>query len=258
VRFGERHQTRLRAEINASTNLKGARSMPHPSTTARPRAQENRRDVPNNIVSFFTGTPLPTIADLEGEIRHHVHCLGRIYDPTERAKHERAVDNLQREIDRRSNVDWVELDRRRRGIERNGALAEQQPSPPPPPLPYVNMSTWDSKPVPEQEWTVLNRIPRRQCVLFSGEGAAGKSTTQLHLSCAHVLGRDWLGTMAEKGPAVFIDAEDDEGVMHRRLAAIIKHYGVTFAEPNPFRSYDQNRRTNHGTEKQEKDTARDD
>jgi hypothetical protein len=58
-----------------------------------------------------------------------------------------------------------------------------------PPLPFINMSNWDNEPVPEQDWVVLNRIPRRQCVLFSGEGSAGKSTEQLHLSAAHVFGR---------------------------------------------------------------------
>jgi RecA-family ATPase len=99
-----------------------------------------------------------------------------------------------------------------------------------PSLPFVNMSKWDSEPAPQQQWTVLNRIPRRQCALFSGEGAAGKSTIQLHLSAAHVLGKDWLGTLPEQGPALFIDAEDDIDVIHRRLADITKHYGVTFAD----------------------------
>jgi RecA-family ATPase len=98
------------------------------------------------------------------------------------------------------------------------------------PLPFIDMSSWDNEPVPEQDWVVLNRIPRQQCVLFSGEGAAGKSTVQLHLSAAHVLGRDWLGTMPEQGPVLFIDAEDGEKVIHRRLAAITAHYGVTFAD----------------------------
>jgi RecA-family ATPase len=96
------------------------------------------------------------------------------------------------------------------------------------PLPFINMSNWDHEPIPEQDWAVHNRIPRRQCVLFSGEGSAGKSTEQLHLSAAHVLGRDWLGTMPAQGPALFIDAEDDERVMHRRLAAVTRHYGVSF------------------------------
>src|SRR5215831_8864738 len=99
-----------------------------------------------------------------------------------------------------------------------------------PPLAFIDMSRWDNEPFPEQEWAVHSRIPRRQCVLFSGEGSAGKSTTQLYLSAAHVLGRDWLGTMPEPGPALFIDAEDEERVMHQRLAAITKHYNVTFKD----------------------------
>jgi RecA-family ATPase len=134
------------------------------------------------------------------------------------AKAERAIPPL------RSNC-GNECDRRPTSPPPGDETKEPQP-----PLPYVDMSTWDTDPVPEQDWAVLNRIPRRQCVLFSGEGAAGKSTLQLHLSAAHVLGRDWLGTMPEQGPALFIDAEDDAKVMHRRLAAITKHCGVTFSQ----------------------------
>src|SRR6516162_226185 len=97
-------------------------------------------------------------------------------------------------------------------------------------LPFINVANWDDEPVPELEWAVLDRIPLRQVTLFSGEGSAGKSTTQLHLSFAHVLARDWLGTMPEPGPALFVDAEDDEKILHRRSAAILDHYGTTFKE----------------------------
>jgi RecA-family ATPase len=99
-----------------------------------------------------------------------------------------------------------------------------------PSLPFINLSNWDNEPVPDQDWIVRDRIPCRQSVLFSGEGAAGKSTLQLQLSAAHVLARDWLGTLPEPGPAIYIDAEDDGNVLHRRLAAIIKHYQVTFSD----------------------------
>jgi RecA-family ATPase len=99
-----------------------------------------------------------------------------------------------------------------------------------PPLPYINMSNWDNEPVPQQEWSVLNRLPRYQTALFSGEGAIGKSTIELHRVAAHVLGRDWLGTMPQEGPAIFIDAEDHRDVLHRRLAAITRHYKVTFSD----------------------------
>jgi RecA-family ATPase len=66
--------------------------------------------------------------------------------------------------------------------------------------------------------------------LLSGEGGAGKSTTLLHLGAAHVLSVDWLGAVVDKGPALFIDCEDNERVIHRRLAAICNHYGVTFSQ----------------------------
>lgn len=98
------------------------------------------------------------------------------------------------------------------------------------PLPFINIADWDDEPVPQQEWAVLDRIPLRQCALFSGEGASGKSTIQLHLSAAHVLGKDWLGSLPEPGPAIFIDAEDDGAVLHRRLAAVANHFQVTFKE----------------------------
>src|SRR5262249_34771318 len=74
------------------------------------------------------------------------------------------------------------------------------------------------------------RIPLRQTHLFTGEGGSGKSMNQLHLSVAHVGGRDWLGTMPAYGGAFFIDAEDDEKELHRRLAAILNHYQMTFEE----------------------------
>src|SRR5262245_40274367 len=47
---------------------------------------------------------------------------------------------------------------------------------------------------------------------------------------AHVAGKDWLGSMPEQGPAFYIGAEDDKDELHIRLAAIAKHYGVTFKE----------------------------
>jgi RecA-family ATPase len=106
----------------------------------------------------------------------------------------------------------------------------EQPGEAPPPLSYISMSDWDSEPVPEHEWTVFNKIPRRQCVLFSGEGSVGKSTEGLHLCAAHVLGRDCWSSMPERGPAIYIDAEDDDKIIHRRLAAITKHYEVTFSD----------------------------
>jgi RecA-family ATPase len=99
-----------------------------------------------------------------------------------------------------------------------------------PPLPFINMSKWDNEPVPEQEWAVPDRIPLEQTALFTGEGGYGKSTILEHLCTAHALGRDWLGSLPEFGPAIFLEAEDGEKPIHRRLASIAKLYSVTFQE----------------------------
>jgi len=47
---------------------------------------------------------------------------------------------------------------------------------------------------------------------------------------AHVAAKDWLGSMPEPGPAFYLGAEDDHEEIHIRLAAIAKHYEVTFKE----------------------------
>jgi RecA-family ATPase len=97
-------------------------------------------------------------------------------------------------------------------------------------LPWLDMSDWDTKPVPEREWCVLNRIPAKQAGTFSGEGGSGKSIVELMRATAHVEGLDWLGVMPKIGPAWYIGAEDDADEIHRRMAAIREHYQVTFRQ----------------------------
>jgi RecA-family ATPase len=92
------------------------------------------------------------------------------------------------------------------------------------------MSNWDREPVPERKWAIRDRVPLNQAGLFSGEGGAGKSIIELQKNVAHVMSMDWFSSMPEQGPAFYIGAEDDEDEVHIRLAAIAKHYGVTFAE----------------------------
>jgi RecA-family ATPase len=90
------------------------------------------------------------------------------------------------------------------------------------------MSRWDSEPVPERKWSILDRVPANQAGLFSGEGGTGKSIIELMKDVAHVAAKEWLGAMPELGPAFYLGAEDEEDEIHRRLAAIAEHYGVTF------------------------------
>jgi RecA-family ATPase len=53
---------------------------------------------------------------------------------------------------------------------------------------------------------------------------------QLHLTVAHTLGRDWLGTLPLPGPAIFIDTEDGEDEIRRRTMAIARHYDATVGD----------------------------
>ena len=109
---------------------------------------------------------------------------------------------------------------------------QQQKAEPPKPelLPFIDMSRWDDEDPPEQEWAVPERIPLQQVTLFSGDGAVGKSRVELHLCAAHCLSREWLGTLPMSGPALFIDSEDKVQEIHRRAAAIARHYDVSITD----------------------------
>jgi len=95
-------------------------------------------------------------------------------------------------------------------------------------LKWIDMSNWDNEPIPQRQWAILNRVPLNQAGLFSGEGGTGKSIIELTKNVAHVTGKEWLGSLPEIGPAFYIGAEDEANEIHIRLAAITKHYGVTF------------------------------
>ncbi len=89
---------------------------------------------------------------------------------------------------------------------------------------------WDGKPVPRPEYTVPDRIPARQVFLFSGEGGEGKSIMLQQLCAAHSLGATWLGCTVRQGPAIYLECEDAEEILHWRLAAIAEHYGASFKD----------------------------
>jgi RecA-family ATPase len=97
-------------------------------------------------------------------------------------------------------------------------------------LNFIDMSTWDATPAPPRQWSVYDRIPARQPALLSGEGSIGKTILELQLCVAHALGRDWIGSLPEKRPAIYYGAEDDADELHRRLEAITDLYGVAFKD----------------------------
>ncbi|MET3988735.1 RecA-family ATPase [Bradyrhizobium sp. S3.9.2] len=110
------------------------------------------------------------------------------------------------------------------------ARATPPPTDPPPELLRLDLAKYDTEPIPEREWGVRDRFPRRTVALLSGEGAVGKSMLLLQLSVAHVLGRDWLRSMPEPGPVLLVNCEDEGDELVRRLEPILKNYHAKFSD----------------------------
>jgi RecA-family ATPase len=89
---------------------------------------------------------------------------------------------------------------------------------------------WAEREPRPREWAVPDRFPLRNVGLFSGEGAIGKSILLMQLGAAHILAKDWLLTLPEPGPFVYLNAEDEEDELHRRIAAVAAHYDAALSE----------------------------
>jgi RecA-family ATPase len=138
--------------------------------------------------------------------------------------------------------DWLDYDENRAGILATtclaaplwvpGAEAKKDDAAPVvlEPLPFIDMSKWRVDQAPEREWAVRDLIPMRNVFLLSGEGAAGKTLLMLQLGIAHALGKDWIGTLPEPGPFLYLGAEDDTDELHRRLDDILKLYRADFPD----------------------------
>jgi DNA polymerase I-like protein with 3'-5' exonuclease and polymerase domains len=120
--------------------------------------------------------------------------------------------------------DW-----KQRGHGRDDLLAKIEATKPYHPKPQPSpIRQWDNEPVPELEYAVPDRYPLDNVGLLSGEGGQGKSSVLEQLCVAHVLvDRQWLGCVPRQGPAIYIECEDAERVLHWRLKMIAQHYGVT-------------------------------
>jgi len=100
----------------------------------------------------------------------------------------------------------------------------------PPQLVRIDLAKYDTEPIPEREWGVRDRFPRRIVALLSGEGAVGKSVLFLQLAAAHVLSLDWLRSMPEPGPVLLVNCEDEGDELVRRLDPILKSRNAKFSD----------------------------
>jgi RecA-family ATPase len=111
-----------------------------------------------------------------------------------------------------------------RSFAHGGMTYELLKEAPSPSLPYIDLAL---DPIPPRDWLVLDRIPMRNVSMLSGEGAMGKSILLMQLAGAAVLGRDWVGTLPEPGPVLFLSAEEDDLELCRRMEAVAQHFGAT-------------------------------
>jgi RecA-family ATPase len=103
----------------------------------------------------------------------------------------------------------------------NGAAEPDEP------LPYVDLAL---DPIPPREWLVHERIPMHNVTLLNGEGAIGKSLLLMQLSGASVLRKEWIGTLPEQGPVLYVSCEEDDNEICRRMEAVAQHLGSTRSE----------------------------
>ena len=113
---------------------------------------------------------------------------------------------------------YVEEDKRR--ANGNGAADDE-------PLPYVDLAL---DPIPPRQWLVPERIPMGNVTMLGGDGSIGKSILLMQLSGAVVLGKDWIGTLPEPGPVLYMSCEEDNLECCRRMANVARHFGSTRQE----------------------------
>lgn len=100
-------------------------------------------------------------------------------------------------------------------------FVEAGDAPPKPQLQIVSLANFAGQQTPERPWLVRDLIPRRQVTMLSGDGGVGKSLLAKQLGIAVVTGTEWVGTMPETGPVLYLGAEDDLDEINRRVDDIL-------------------------------------
>jgi RecA-family ATPase len=201
-----------------------------------PEAHQGDRDNTGYKISaklYEYGISRTTARELLSEW-NHTKCFPPLEDEAIERLAESGERNRQNPIGREhssvmvSGFEPVEIDESKNPNKK--VVREPQTADSAAPLKWLDMSNWDSERVPERQWAIKDCVPLKQAGLFSGEGGTGKSILELTKNVAHVIGQPWLGLTPERGPALYVGAEDDKDEIHIRLAQIARHHGVTFKD----------------------------
>jgi RecA-family ATPase len=106
-------------------------------------------------------------------------------------------------------------------------LVDEVPAAPPASFNPITPLAWKGTEPVKQRWLVNGRVPSGDLTILSGNGGSGKTeiATSLLVSVAVGLG-DWLGSIVETGPALFISCEEDEPNVRDRVERIAKHRNI--------------------------------
>jgi AAA domain len=98
---------------------------------------------------------------------------------------------------------------------------------PPAQLSLICPPAWRDVPLEPMRWLATHRIPAGDATILSGDGGGGKTTVALQLAVSVERGLgDWLGTVCESGPVIFVSAEKPEHEMRRRLQRVARKRGI--------------------------------
>lgn len=98
------------------------------------------------------------------------------------------------------------------------------------PLQSICAASFAGEPPESRKWHVPDLIPARNVTDLAGDGGNGKSLLALQLAVATVTGTDWIGTMPEHGPALYLSCEDELAEIHRRLVDICASKSINVAD----------------------------
>jgi RecA-family ATPase len=95
----------------------------------------------------------------------------------------------------------------------------------------VSAASLDGQPIEDDGFFAEDLIPRRTVTLFGGDGGTGKSLLAKQLAVAATVGTNWMGRILnERGAVLYLSAEDDMNVLHKRLADIVAREGLTLSD----------------------------
>jgi RecA-family ATPase len=97
-------------------------------------------------------------------------------------------------------------------------------------LPTIDASDFAGRRVPSRQWFVFELNHSRAVTMLAGDGGVGKSLLALQLAVAGLTGAQWLGMNAQRGPILYLSAEDEEDEIHRRLDRIITAQGCSYSD----------------------------